>query len=136
LDKAGVILETKVQRVNRLPELNGGCNFEGYDAAALMKETAKIRKLITKRGTLEMLIPLCCSIKPVRHKQFRQLLKGTSSKTLALRLKELENGGIFVRESYNEIPPRVEYRLTPKGQELVESIINLLQWMRKWSKSK
>lgn len=37
---------------------------------------------------------------------------------------------------YNEIPPRVEYRLTSIGQELVESVINLLQWMRKWSKAK
>ena len=99
-----------------------------------MKETAKIRKLITKRGTIEMLIPLCCSTDPVRHKEFRQLLKGFSSKTLARRLKELEKGGILERQAYNEIPPRVEYRLTSKGQELVESIITLLQWMRKWSK--
>lgn len=129
-------METKGRGVNRLPVFNGGCNFEGYDAATLMKETAKIRKLITKRGTLEMLIPLCCTTNPVRHKQFRQLLKGVSSKTIAQRLKELENGGIFVRQSYNEIPPRVEYRLTPKGQELVESIINLLQWMRKWANLK
>ena len=102
----------------------------------LMSETAKLRKLITKRGTLEMLIPLCCSTDPVRHKQFRQLLNGFSSKTLALRLKELENSGILERQAYNEIPPRVEYRLTSKGQEMVESVINLLQWMRKWSKSK
>ena len=35
--------------------------------------------------------------------------------------------------SYNEIPPRVEYRMTPKGQELVEAVLSLLQWMRKWS---
>jgi DNA-binding HxlR family transcriptional regulator len=80
-----------------------------------------------------MLIPLCCSTEPVRHKQFRQLLKGFSSKTLALRLKELEKGGILERHAYNEMPPKVEYRLTSKGQELVESVINLLQWMRKWS---
>ncbi|MDW0136011.1 MAG: winged helix-turn-helix transcriptional regulator, partial [Nitrososphaeraceae archaeon] len=39
------------------------------------------------------------------------------------------------RHAYNEIPPRVEYRLTLKGQELVESIINLMNWMRKWSKT-
>jgi DNA-binding HxlR family transcriptional regulator len=39
------------------------------------------------------------------------------------------------RRSYNEIPPRVEYNLTAKGQELVESVIDLLQWMRKWSSS-
>jgi DNA-binding HxlR family transcriptional regulator len=63
-------------------------------------------------------------------------MKGFSSKTLARRLKELEKGGILERQAYNEIPPRVEYRLTSKGQELVISIINLLQWMRKWSSSK
>jgi DNA-binding HxlR family transcriptional regulator len=37
---------------------------------------------------------------------------------------------------YNEIPPRVEYRLTKKGQELVESVIGILQWMRKWAKAR
>ena len=130
------MLETKREGLKQLPLYDNECSFEGYDAANLMKETAKIRKLITKRGTLEMLIPLCCSMKPVRYKEFRQLLKGFSSKTLARRLKELEKGGILLRQAYNEIPPRVEYRLTRKGQELVESIINLLQWMRKWSTSK
>ena len=127
-------METKGQ-VNRLPMLKNTCNFEGYDASTLMKETANVRKIITKRGTMEMLIPLCCSTDAVRYKEFRQLLKGFSSKTLARRLKELEKGGILHRQAYNEIPPRVEYRLTSKGQELVESIINLLQWMRKWSKT-
>ena len=101
-----------------------------------MSETAKLRKLITKRGTLEILIPLCCTTEPVRYKQFKQALKGISSKTLSTRLKELEKSGVLERLSYNEIPPRVEYRLTKKGQELVESIIDLLQWMKKWSKTK
>ena len=98
-----------------------------------MKETAKLRKLITKRGTLEILIPLCCTTNPVRYLKFRNTLKGFSSKTLAIRLKELEKAGILKRQSYNEIPPRVEYNLTNKGQELVESVISLLQWMQKWS---
>jgi DNA-binding HxlR family transcriptional regulator len=128
-------LETKGQKANQLPIVNSLCSFEGYNAEVLMKETAKIRKLITKRGTLEILNPLCCSMETVRYKQFRDLLKGFSSKTLARRLKELEKGGILERHAYNEIPPRVEYKLTTKGQELVESIINLLQWMRKWSGS-
>jgi len=129
------MIETKGQEVKRLPVFKNECNFEGYNAGILMKETAKVRELITKRGTIEMLIPLCCSTDAVRYKEFRQIMKGFSSKTLARRLKELENGGILERQAYNEIPPRVEYRLTSKGQELVESIINLLQWMRKWSKS-
>ncbi|NOJ31639.1 MAG: transcriptional regulator [Candidatus Nitrosocosmicus sp.] len=98
-----------------------------------MKETSRLRNIITKRGTLEILIPLCCSTDPVRYVTFRKSMKGFSSKTLTIRLKELEKSGILNRQSFNEIPPRVEYRLTPKGQELVGSIINLLQWMRKWS---
>jgi DNA-binding HxlR family transcriptional regulator len=110
-----------------------GCKFDGYDADTLMKQTAKLRKLITKRGTVEILIPLCCTTNPVRYLKFRNTLKGFSSRTLATRLKELEKSGILERHAYNEIPPRVEYRLTTKGQELVESVVNLLQWMRKWS---
>ena len=98
-----------------------------------MLQTTKLRNLITKRGTFEMLIPLCCTTNPVRYKEFRELMKGISSKTLARRLKELEKDGILARKAYNEIPPRVEYKMTKKGQELVESILNLVQWMIKWS---
>jgi DNA-binding HxlR family transcriptional regulator len=125
-------METKRKQ---LPIVKDNCSFEGYDASSLMSETSKLRKIITKRGTLEILIPLCCTTEPVRYKQFKQSLKGISSKTLAIRLKELEKSGVLERLSYNEIPPRVEYNLTSKGQELVESMIDLLQWMRKWSKS-
>lgn len=135
--KVSVKMETKKKNnligKHELPIYKESCNFEGYDASSLMAETAKLRNLITKRGTLEILIPLCCSTKPVRYKKFRETMKGISSKTLAYRLHDLEKGGILERHSYNEIPPRVEYNLTRKGQELVESVIDLLQWMRKWS---
>lgn len=126
------------RKIKELPVLkeNANCNFEGYDALLLMSETAKLRTLITKRGTLEILIPLCCTTNPVRHKQFRQALKGFSTRTLTIRLKELEKNDILERKRYNEIPPRVEYRLTVKGQELVESIVSILQWMRKWASKK
>jgi len=142
--KVSVIMETKGR--GRQPSIDlptittihqpQSCDFEGTDALSLMAETARLRKLITKRGTLEILIPLCCTTNPVRYMKFRQTLKGFSSKTLAKRLKELEGGGILERQAYHEFPPRVEYRLTTKGQELVESVISLLQWMRKWSKQK
>jgi DNA-binding HxlR family transcriptional regulator len=126
------------KKIKELPVLqeNANCGFEGYDALLLMSETAKLRNLITKRGTLEILIPLCCTTNPVRHKQFRQALKGFSTRTLSIRLKELEKSGILERQRYNEIPPRVEYTLTAKGQELVESVVGILQWMRKWGNRK
>jgi DNA-binding HxlR family transcriptional regulator len=142
--KVSVKMETKRKKGNNndsrsirreLPIYIESCSFEGYNPSLLMSETAKLRNLITKRGTLEILIPLCCSTEPVRYKKFRETMKGISSKTLAYRLQELEKSGILERRSYNEIPPRVEYNLTTKGQELVESIIDLLQWMRKWSSS-
>ena len=142
--KVSVKMETKRKKNNNnstrslrreRPIYKESCSFEGYDPSSLMAETAKLRNLITKRGTLEILIPLCCSTNPVRYKKFRETMKGISSKTLAYRLQELEKGGILERHSYNEIPPRVEYNLTTKGQELVESVIDLLQWMRKWSSS-
>ena len=116
-----------------LVQANQNCDFQGYDADTLMKETAKLRKIITKRGTLEILIPLCCTTTPVRYIKFRKTMKGFSSKTLAKRLNELDENGILERQPYNEIPPRVEYRLTDKGQELVESVVHLLNWMKKWA---
>jgi DNA-binding HxlR family transcriptional regulator len=116
-----------------LPVFNESCVFDGYEPEQVMNETKKLRELITKRGTLEILIPLCCTTDPVRYIKFRKSMKGFSSKTLAVRLKQLEKNGILERKAYNEIPPRVEYRLTDKGQELLESVIGLLQWMRKWS---
>jgi DNA-binding HxlR family transcriptional regulator len=92
-------ISKRKERGKGLPILNKNleCNFEGYDASLLMSETAKLRSLITKRGTLEILIPLCCTTNPVRHKQFRHALKGFSTRTLSIRLKELEKSGILER---------------------------------------
>lgn len=126
-------METKEKR---LKIIQNNCEFTGYDASKLLKETSKIRDLITKRGTLEILFPLCCTTEPVRHKQFKESLKGISSKTLSTRLFELVSEGVLERETFTEVPPRVEYRLTQKGQELIESVTDLLEWMRKWSKKK
>ena len=84
LGKVSVAMETnakskklKTPRAGKiLPMLNEACSFEGYDAETLMRETAKLRGLITKRGTLEILIPLCCTTNPVRYIKFRRAMKG------------------------------------------------------------
>jgi DNA-binding HxlR family transcriptional regulator len=70
--------------------LQDPCGFEGYYAELHMKETEKLRELITKRGMLEIFIPLCCTTDPVRYIKFRRSTKGFSSTTLAIRLKQLE----------------------------------------------
>src|SRR2546427_8043695 len=102
-----------------LPLMN--CSFTGTDPSSLMAETVQLRKIITKRGTLEILIPLCCTTEPVRYKQFHKALKGISSKTLASRLKELEKGGILERRAYSENPPPGEDPPALKRQKMGEA---------------
>jgi len=55
-------------------------------------------------------------------------LKGISPKTLSDTLKGLQAEGLIRRESFAEIPPRVEYSLTDDGVELRRAIIPLLKW--------
>ena len=57
-----------------------------------------------------------------------EALSGISPKTLSDTLKELQAEGLIKRESFAEIPPRVEYSLTKDGAELRKSIIPLLEW--------
>jgi DNA-binding HxlR family transcriptional regulator len=100
-------------------------------------ELAKIRKgtlrLISSRGTMEVLSLFCCSQKKVRFTELSNLFKHISTKTLASRLKELEKEGILNRTAYNEIPPRVEYSMTEKGQSLAEAVGPIMRWMVQWS---
>lgn len=56
--------------------------------------------------------------KSIRFNELERRLNGISSLMLTRRLKELIEVGIIYRKQFNEIPPRVEYSLTPKGYKL------------------
>jgi len=64
----------------------------------------------------------------LRFNSLMKELEGISPKTLSDTLKELQTEGLIKRESFAEIPPRVEYSLTQDGIELRKSIIPLLRW--------
>lgn len=65
----------------------------------------------------------------LRFSELMGLLIDISPKALSDTLKELEAEGLVSRESFAEIPPRVEYMLTEDGSELREEIvIPLLRW--------
>src|SRR5881227_4430429 len=59
---------------------------------------------------------------PRRFSELEHSCSGISPRTLAERLRDLEQQEIVERHSYAERPPRVEYRLTPKGQSLLPII--------------
>ncbi|WTA99625.1 helix-turn-helix transcriptional regulator [Streptomyces avidinii] len=66
--------------------------------------------------------------RPRRFGELRRLVPGVSEKVLAAQLRELETDGIVHREVYDEVPPRVEYSLTPLGQDLNAALEPLGMW--------
>jgi DNA-binding HxlR family transcriptional regulator len=67
-----------------------------------------------------------------RTHEFLEALPGISTKTLMIRLRELEEYGLVKRRVYPEIPPRVEYSITAKGRQLQPVMAALHQLGSQW----
>ncbi|MDD7943100.1 helix-turn-helix domain-containing protein [Microbacterium sp. NE2HP2] len=61
--------------------------------------------------------------------ELRRSVTGISEKMLASTLRTLESDGIVNRTAYPEVPPRVEYSLTERGDELMERMMPLMEWI-------
>jgi DNA-binding HxlR family transcriptional regulator len=68
-----------------------------------------------------------------RFGELRASLVGISPKTLSERLRFLEQAGIVARTIYPEVPPRVEYALTPHGETLKPIIEAMREWGTRWA---
>jgi DNA-binding HxlR family transcriptional regulator len=68
----------------------------------------------------------------LRFCELERSLEGISPRTLSLRLRALEELGVVGRETYPEVPPRVEYALTDKGRALVPLIEDMRSYGRRW----
>jgi DNA-binding HxlR family transcriptional regulator len=64
--------------------------------------------------------------------ELERSLDGISPRTLSLRLRALEAEGVIERRTYPEVPPRVVYRLTPKGRALVPMIEQMRRYGQQW----
>jgi DNA-binding HxlR family transcriptional regulator len=64
--------------------------------------------------------------------ELERSLEGISPRTLSLRLRALEEEGIVERHTYPEVPPRVEYALTTKGEALVPLVEDMRQYGTRW----
>ncbi len=63
-----------------------------------------------------------------RYGELKRSVRGISHKMLIQQLKTLERDGIVSRTDYGEIPPRVDYALTPLGHSLCEALRPLCSW--------
>ena len=81
------------------------------------------------QGKHKMVILYCLmEFQPVRFNEMRRYLGKISDKTLSVNLKELEADGLVERREYPQVPPKVEYRLTERGDSLMEVLDQLCTW--------
>lgn len=84
---------------------------------------SKAAKLVGDRWTLLIVRALMDGER--RFNEMQELLGNVSSGTLSGRLKQLEKNDMISRHAFAETPPRVEYRLTEKGEALAQVLIAL-----------
>lgn len=96
-------------------DLSCYCPIEGVIDVISKKYSLQIVAFLGARG-------------PTRYNELEEVLGATSSSLLSNRLGELTEEDLIERRSFDEVPPRVEYSLTPRGRELETRIQPLLAW--------
>src|SRR5712691_10958330 len=91
---------------------------------------ARTAEIISGKWTLLIIRDLTSGIK--RFNQLERSLCGISPKTLSERLRSLEEEGVIQRQTFAEVPPRVEYSLTEKGCDLVGVIDSMRRYGKRW----
>ena len=95
-----------------------------------MCPVARTARIISGKWTLLIIRDLASGVK--RFNQRERSRSGISPKTLSERLSSLEEEGIIFRQTFAEVPPRVEYSLTEKGHDLVDVIESMRHYGQQW----
>ena len=100
------------------------------DDDSLVCPVARTASIVSGKWTLLIIRDLTTGTK--RFSELERSLVGISPKTLSERLSALEGEGILQRKTYAEVPPKVEYSLTEKGQALFVLIEDMRAYGRRW----
>ena len=98
-----------------------------YDETCPVCRTAEI---VCGKWTLLVIRDLADGLS--RFCELERSLQGISPRTLSLRLRALEEEGVVERQTFPEVPPRVEYVLTAKGRALVPLIEDMRTYGTEW----
>ncbi|BBH23644.1 putative HTH-type transcriptional regulator YvaP [Paenibacillus baekrokdamisoli] len=90
----------------------------------------KALEILSKRWTSMIVYQLLNG--PQRFVAIEHSIPNLSGKVLSERLKELEAEGIIQRDVYPEMPVRIEYKLTEKGQGLAPLFTEIIGWANQW----
>ena len=94
-------------------------------------DTTNIWDVLGRRWSL-LILKSFCTKEVIRFNELKRSLSGISSTVLADRLLDFEREGLISKKIYPEIPPRVEYRMTPQAKELLNIIDELRKWGNRW----
>ncbi|MEY7848726.1 winged helix-turn-helix transcriptional regulator [Natrarchaeobius sp. A-rgal3] len=105
---------------------------ERVDESAAKLDSAELFSLLGRAHTLNILCEIVIkSDPPIRFNQLQERID-VSPNTLSRRLEELVDTGFLVRNSYDEIPPRVEYEPTEKLYALEPTFLEVEKWLTEY----
>jgi DNA-binding HxlR family transcriptional regulator len=92
----------------------------------MVRGTRRALAMLTGKWSVEVLYLLASGTR--RYSEVLYEVGEISKKTLTHTLRALERDGLIVRRAYAEVPPRVEYSLTPLGWTLTAPLMALYEW--------
>ena len=108
---------------------------EVTDSKLCNRPLSNLIELLGRPWTIQLILTLGSAASVLRYSEIKKQLDEEndveiSDATLSRKLTELTNIGILLRKSFDESPPRVEYRLTQTGIQLYEKLCGLSNWAR------
>ena len=89
----------------------------------------ELMERIVGKWAIWVLYVLASADAPLRFSRVLERVEGVSQKVLTQTLRHLERDGLISRRLYPQVPPRVDYALTPLGRELLLQIMPLGRWL-------
>lgn len=103
-------------------------NFPEPDVFTLNCPTQQVLDVLGNKWSTIVLY--CLAYGPHRYGEVQRRIEGISQKVLTQTLRNLERHGLISRQAYPEVPPRVEYALTPLGASLIDPLQAIADWSR------
>lgn len=116
MTKAG--LSTAEINLAALPAAGESCPMVGFV------------NLVVGKWAIPILYRLILIDNPVRFSELQRAVAPIAQKELTRQLRQFEQRGLVTRQVFPEVPPRVEYQITPLGKTLRPTLDSLANWMR------
>ncbi|MFC0598167.1 winged helix-turn-helix transcriptional regulator [Streptomyces palmae] len=105
------------------------------EAAGVSPECAStielVRDVLARVGDKwTVLVVITLADGPLRFTTLHGRIAGVSQRMLSQTLRSLTRDGLVTRTAYAEVPPRVEYELTPLGRSLSDSVTHVVHWVQ------